>query len=259
MSSKFTEQVVRVKSMFINGPEWPMTGIGRLPLAKEIALADYHDEAIHDLSSVKAAYYHFKDRLLCQYAALRSAGFTFSPLPASSPSVNSSRALFERLDSSGKMSFFRTDKGFGSGAPDTSHPMLRSAGTTLDNYNLCYNDIFRIVHDLLGHYTIRSSFSPLGEYKAFLSHLQTFGVTNIASQALMLETIIQSSWFAAGTHIRRPDNSLPERKDPDFIPFSKRPFAESKIYRPLVSAVELLPMSILEFSLFGGPVDNNEG
>src|SRR5262249_15241088 len=62
------------------------------------------------------------------------------------------------------------------------------------------------------------------------THYQLF--TPEARRALMSELLMQSSWYFAGRHMRRPDGSIPVKGDADFVPFEKRQFADPKNLLP---------------------------
>ncbi len=139
-----------------------------------------------------------------------------------------SQELFNDVNDNNHMFFFLTSNGFGSAGEDSSHPMLRKSGVILNGIELVYNDIFRIVHDYFGHCIYGFQFGLKGETNAWQSHLAMF-VSRGARLAITNETQGQTSWFQAGKHLRRDDNTIPVRTDQDFIPLNQRPFAEQKV------------------------------
>lgn len=69
-------------------------------------------------------------------------------------------------------------------------------------------------------------FGPRGEFNAYLAHSRMF--SDEAKPALAAETLAQNAWVNFGKHLRRDDDSLPQKGDPDFKPLASRPFAEQK-------------------------------
>jgi hypothetical protein len=43
-----------------------------------------------------------------------------------------------------------------------------------NNYELLVNDMFRIIHDIFGHAMNSYGFDPIGENKAWFTHIQIF-------------------------------------------------------------------------------------
>lgn len=85
-----------------------------------------------------------------------------------------------------------------------------------------YNAIFRAVHDIIGHYSGRNDFTPLGEFKAYQSHAWSLN-SDAARDAVATETLGQNAWLHFGP--------LSD------IPLASRPFAQQK--------AALLPSSII--------------
>jgi hypothetical protein len=69
---------------------------------------------------------------------------------------------------------FPTDLGYGSGVgeSDTSkdNPMLKPTGEVIDGRKVVVNDVFRIVHDMMGHLKEGNGFRAEGEENAWRSH-----------------------------------------------------------------------------------------
>jgi hypothetical protein len=92
------------------------------------------------------------------------------------------------------------------------------------------NDVFRAVHDTIGHGVSGGSFGVAGERAAWIAHRETF--PKEALPALWNETRGQAAWTNAGPHMRGVDvmgkTYLLGPKDPGFIPLKNRPFSEQK-------------------------------
>lgn len=113
-----------------------------------------------------------------------------------------SREMSEDLDK-GHFFFFKTEKTKDEkGSNSVNGPML-------DKYDGLYlNDIFRIVHDIMGHYAFRNNFSQQGEINAWLIHRS------------MMD---KKGWAALWTETRGQNASFYYDKYKD-IEIKKRPF-----------------------------------
>lgn len=71
-----------------------------------------------------------------------------------------------------------------------------------------YNNIFRAVHDCLGHMCWDNNFTPLGEENAVRGHMAF--CHKPAFDALILETRAQNAWIAYGPHrwTQEPDKPV---------------------------------------------------
>ena len=106
---------------------------------------------------------------------------------------------------------------------DSAHPL---AGLVPDSLRVdglpLLNDVFRAVHDLMGHVVSGGSFGLNGEMKAWLAHRAMYPRTALA--ALWCETRGQAAWTNAwGDH--------------STLPLSERPFAEQKAGMPPLALV----------------------
>ena len=155
--------------------------------------------------STLRSYAVFKEKLLSQYEALRKSGLEVYAWegegePYKSPGENiwspSSDVMRERVEREGKFYFFMTQAGFGSeGAGESAkHPLLEmSPVKTTDGKPMLYNDVFRVVHDAVGHVDGGFSFSTRGEFNAMLVHASTLPKESWA--ALFAETFGQNSVY----------------------------------------------------------------
>ena len=95
--------------------------------------------------------------------------------------------------------------------PD-DHPMKRPVDSGVAGYTVL-NDIFRGVHDVLGHAASGGQFGHKGEQAAWRMHAST--LSPVSYLALWCETIGQNAW----TNFAGDNNTLPLRD---------RPFPEQK-------------------------------
>ncbi len=156
--------------------------------------------------STLKSYAVFKEKLLSQYEALRRSGLQVyawegegEPYKSQGDNIwsPSSDVMRERVEHEGKFHFFMTQAGFGSGSASENaakHPLLElSPVKTSDGKPMLYNDVFRVVHDAVGHLTGGFSFSTRGEFNAMLAHAST--LPKEAWPALFAETFGQNAVY----------------------------------------------------------------
>jgi hypothetical protein len=169
---------------------------------------------------------------MAQWEYLVNSGLTVEPYVGTGQPYANSSELFTDVSVNNHMFFFLTINGYGDKvgvqADSIPHPLLANSGVILQGTPLVYNDIFRIVHDYFGHCIYGFQFGLKGETNAWQSHLAMF-VSKGARKAITNETQGQTSFFQAGSHLRRVDGSLPGKADADFIPLAQRPFAEQRV------------------------------
>lgn len=148
------------------------------------------------------SYYSLGDILTAQYDALREIGIEF--VFVSGEPHNSSRTMFAEI----AQRRLTVRKSLGDDYTDIPipHPMAQSV-LTIDGVMLL-NDVFRAVHDVLGHYAIRASIGQDGEALAWLHHRSL--LPKSTHQALWCETRGQNTW----TNFWDNHQSLPNRERP---------------------------------------------
>lgn len=176
-----------------------------------VAAADYYND-MHSSwdATIERSYSSLSDMLVYQFDALVDLGYKFTFI-SGEPYPNS-QAMFADLD----YKHLRVRKSLGDNYIDIAgdHPMHTLVQTAYGL--LLLNDVFRAVHDILGHYTARASFNESGEALAWLNHRATF--PSSAHLALWCETRGQNTW----TNFWDNHQSLPLRE---------RPFAVQKYGR----------------------------
>ena len=100
------------------------------------------------------------------------------------------------------------------------------------------NDVFRVVHDLVGHAATGFQFGPVGEENAFRFHATIHSAA--AVPALAAETRLQNCWVNYGPHLRDApvDGSSVPANRVTSIPPSTRPYAAQKAFLPVSAAVD---------------------
>lgn len=171
---------------------------------------------------VAESYRAFIRETMQQFAAMRRQGLDVFPWMKEGQPYRNSREMFHDVETDNHLYFYRTDKS----AMPADHPMRADSGIVIRDYHLCYNDVFRAVHDFYGHYFGRNSFGPDGEELAWRNHSVMY--SPLAVRAMTAETRAQTCWANFGPHMRRPDGSIPDRGDEDYLPLPDRPYSEQK-------------------------------
>jgi hypothetical protein len=99
-----------------------------------------------------------------------------------------------------------------------------------------WNDMFRAVHDLVGHAATGFQFGPVGEENAFRFHASVQSAASLP--ALAAETRLQNYWVNFGPHLRDDRGKLIRSGEPGYIPPSTRPYAAQKAFSPIAAAVD---------------------
>lgn len=197
------------------------------------AIADAFEAMKHDPSHPESLASHaaMRGELEQQYEHALRSGFRFTPWHGEGQPYANSNDMMDDVLGNRHLYFFKTENGFGDGHDDqgaySDHPLLSKSPYHIAGYDATHNDLLRAVHDLYGHAAHGHNFGPTGEDRAYHAHLQMFHPES--HHALALNTRAQNAWVNYGSHLRRPDGSLPKIKDHDYTPLANRPFAEQKI------------------------------
>lgn len=197
-------------------------GSYRHPLYSEgldsYACAQHYETMQHapERYSVEVSYVHFKHQTIAQYADLINSGLAVDYYHEGDFKYDNSAAMLDDLDQGHLWSLLTDTKNHGLPA---DHPMLEPVVFNADpnQPTLLLNDIFRVVHDALGHGGAQSSFSLSGELEAWKAHRTHYSQDALA--ALWCETRGQSAWT------NRYANH-------DQLPLKDRPFATQKAGSP---------------------------
>ena len=157
-------------------------------------IAKLYEDMKHDPSNpkVREAYEALKRETLAQYEFLIEQGMIFEPWSEDAGTEQPYRSSSEmRADvRRGHLWFFT-----GSEMP-SDHPLAEPAGIIVNDQELTYNDIFRVIHDYFGHAKEGTGFGPRGEENAWREHTQMY--SEQAQRAMTTETRGQSSWVNFG-------------------------------------------------------------
>lgn len=177
------------------------------PNVNPVDAAFAYNEMKHSPGEVQHSYGVLVRYLVAQYNDLRSIGYRFTFV--SGEPYKTSKAMF--VDALHGVLTVRKSLGDDYTDLPLLHPMNAEV-VTVDGVMLA-NDVFRAVHDILGHFAIRATIAPEGECLAWLHHRSLLPRT--AHQALWCETRGQNTWTNYYS-----DHSL--------LPLRERPYAEQK-------------------------------
>lgn len=165
-------------------------------------IADAYGSMKHDPEhpEVKKAYSALIDETKQQFNDIMNKGLKVSRIePGMENPYKNSKELHADIKNNNHLWYFPTDLGFGGDEKTQDHPMLQPTGIKHGDKELLANDVFRIVHDVNGHYNGgESGFGPTGEHKAYLTHKKMY--SPLAGKALATETMGQNSWVNFGPH-----------------------------------------------------------
>ncbi|WIE74470.1 hypothetical protein [Curtobacterium sp. MCSS17_007] len=170
--------------------------------------ASIYDGLQHDPrhAFVLASYSAFKRVVMSQWTQLIDGGLKFVA-NKDDPYADSSEM---RRDVEDKLTL-RVYADNGGSLPD-DHPMRQKVESGIEGF-VVLNDVFRGVHDVMGHVLSGGSFGPKGEQLAWATHRDT--MPRLAHNALWCETVGQNMWTNfAGDH--------------ESLPMAERPFGEQK-------------------------------
>jgi len=206
-----------------------------VPVNEEIAkrIADFYQQQQDSPNdpAVKKAYTSLANEVVDQWKAFEQNGYTAEPWTEKGQPYANSKEMMEDVRNNKHIYYFTTESGYGeSGITDKmrqENPMLSASGVDFGNAkNVPANDVFRVVHDIVGHGANGYEFGPKGEFNAYLEHSRMF--SQDAKPALAAETLAQNSWVNYGPHLRDQAGNLPKKGESGFIPVTERPFAEQK-------------------------------
>jgi len=200
-------------------------------LADEYEMAEHAPESKEVLKSYDA----LKAETLDQWNHFVTQGVTFRPWLADGQPYARSEEMFKDIRDNNHLWFFPTfpggeaEGGFGTftAAVESQHPLLEQVpGLVVDGVPLVYNDVFRAVHDYVGHGTEGYQYGPMGDFNAYLEHSRVY--SEVAQDAFRTETAAQNAWVHFGAHLRDINGELPQRGEPGYVAPEDRPFVDQK-------------------------------
>lgn len=147
--------------------------------AQRIAQVYESTPPMHDDPEVQRAYEAFNRETEEQFHTLISKGYSIEPWRGEGQPYKNSAEMREDVRKNKHLYYFETEVSDASGTP--THPLI----TPLQN------DMFRAVHDIVGHAWRGNEFGPNGEENAWMAHSRLYSPE--AQRAMTTETRAQNS------------------------------------------------------------------
>lgn len=182
----------------------PPADYAKLDKQRATEIADAFEKEKNDPTDprVKASYEAMVKETLSQWETIKSTGLKVDWVKPGQPDPYAASPRLAALDVSMNNHWwgFPTDLGYGSVGGDTSkdNPLLRKTGETIAGREVVANDVFRIVHDMMGHLKEGNGFRAEGEDNAWRSHAAMY--SDLARPAMTNETRGQNSWVNFGPY-----------------------------------------------------------
>ncbi len=179
---------------------------------------------------VHGSYAKFKLETAAQFSEMLNAGLSIRPWLKAGQPYRSSDDLRAQVTSTGSLFVFLTRRGHGTrSGPTPEHPLCERSGIAIDGEPFLYNDLFRAVHDGIGHVLHPNNFGLRGELRAAFAHMSMY--SERATRALFTETVGQICWFYCGPHMLAPGGGRPLRQgEPGYIPSDSRPYPDQRVF-----------------------------
>jgi hypothetical protein len=193
-----------------------------MAIADEFAIGQHNPD---DHQTFKA-YLAFVDETTQQFKFLVDQGYTFLPWLHEGQPYGDSPAMFRDAREHKRLYVYMTKSGFGhedDGLDQSRNPLMQPSEFQ-GWYN---NDLFRAVHDILGHAMMGHSFAPQGELMAWRTHWEFY--SHEARRAMTTETLGQNSWNNYQVDLRTPEGSLIPENAPGWIAPKNRRYAPQKM------------------------------
>jgi hypothetical protein len=181
-------------------PSQPITRYTSVDEPRAIQIAREYDLMRHDPQNpeVKRSYDAMIQETLGQYESLLARGIEPYFINDVDPYQNSPYEALIDLEQNRRLGIFPTRSGFGSDVnfDPKDNPLLGESGYTIGGQPALNNDIFRFVHDAMGHGRGGVGFRAMGEENAYQSHAGMY--SPLARRALASETRGQNSFLNYG-------------------------------------------------------------
>lgn len=172
--------------------------------ATRIANAFDEEKSDPDNPAVKASYAAMAKETLAQWDVIKKTGLKVEWVKPGQTDPYAASPRLAALDVSEHNHWwgFPTDLGYGDGSkestPAKDNPLLKATGEVIDGRKVVVNDVFRIVHDMMGHLKEGNGFRADGEENAWRSHASMY--SDLARPAMTNETRGQNSWVNFGPY-----------------------------------------------------------
>jgi hypothetical protein len=181
-------------------PSQPIVRYVSVDEPRATQVAREYDLMRHDPQNpeVKRSYDAMIQETLGQYESLLARGIEPYFINDVDPYQNSPYEALIDLEQNKRLGIFPTRSGFGSDAnfDPRDNPLLGESGYNIGGQPALNNDIFRFVHDAMGHGRGGVGFRAMGEENAYQSHAGMY--SPLARRALASETRGQNSFLNYG-------------------------------------------------------------
>jgi hypothetical protein len=172
--------------------------ITKLDIDKSKRIADAYESMKHDPmnAEVAAAYDAMANETIDQFKVV-SDKYQVEVFTGKGEPYRSSKDMIDDLVKNNHLWIFGTESGFGgaeiSDDQRIENPLLRRTDyKDVKGVPLLVNDLFRAVHDVIGHGELGNSFGAVGEENAWANHSRMY--STLALRAMTTETRGQNSW-----------------------------------------------------------------
>lgn len=195
------------KSFNVSPEKRPYLQVPSEDLMNEIADARTSDLHTPEDPATKKAYNTFFKETNDQYDYISKSGIKVESWDKEGEPYKNSKEMMNDVES-GHFYYLPTNKAFGDKlleseiAPNKeTHLTLKDSGKKDSNgKEMPYNDVFRVVHDLMGHSGNKWQFGVRGEWNAFASHAELYSPE--AFPALAAESFTQNAVIAKKNYTR---------------------------------------------------------
>lgn len=202
IGTKLQEGYAKKKGLKVDVKNRPYMKAPEPEVLQKIADARTADPHTPDDPEVQKAYQAFFDETNDQYDYLLKSGIKVEAWEGQGEPYKGSKDMIRDITENNHFYYLKTESAFGTGQLETKgfeqsarHLPLGDSGRVDSNgRQLPYNDVFRIVHDLMGHTGNQWQFGVRGEWNAFASHAELY--SDAALPALMAESFTQNSVIA---------------------------------------------------------------
>ena len=181
-------------------PSQPIVRYASVDEPRATQIAREYDLMRHDPQNpeVKRSYDAMIEETLGQYDSLLARGIEPYFINDVDPYKNSPYEALIDLEQNKRLGIFPTRSGFGSNVDfdPRDNPLLGESGYNIGGQPALNNDIFRFVHDAMGHGRGGVGFRARGEENAYQSHAGMY--SPLARRALASETRGQNSFLNYG-------------------------------------------------------------
>lgn len=144
------------------------------------------------------SYTAFLEETKKQYEALIEAGYKIEPwMGEGEPYGVDSNTLRKDIIENKHLYYLRSRAATGENneqeSGDTYMP-FKDAGFKINGQEVLLNDLFRAVHDIMGHGMVHNTFSTQGEFDAYNTHAPMY--SKKAQKALFLETVVYNAFYS---------------------------------------------------------------